>query len=34
MPKDLAMLCTDKDLITVNSEGFLREINKRLSRMQ
>ncbi len=33
MTKDLAMLCSDKDLITVNTEGFLREINKRLSRM-
>lgn len=33
MTKDLAMLCSDKDLITVNTEGFLREINKRLNRM-
>ncbi len=33
MTKDLAMLCSDKDLITVNTEGFLREINKRLSRI-
>lgn len=33
MTKDLAMLCSDKDLITVNTEGFLREIDKRLSRM-
>lgn len=33
MTKDLAMLCPDKDLITVNTEGFLREIDKRLSRM-
>lgn len=33
MTKDLAMLCYDKDLITVNTEGFLREINKRLNRM-
>ncbi|HOP31051.1 MAG TPA: NADP-dependent isocitrate dehydrogenase [Spirochaetota bacterium] len=33
MTKDLAMLCSDKDLITVNTEGFLREIDKRLNRM-
>lgn len=33
MTKDLAMLCSDKDLITVNTEGFLREIDKRLARM-
>lgn len=33
MTKDLAMLCSDTDLITVNTEGFLREINKRLSRI-
>jgi len=33
MTKDLAMLCSDTDLITVNTEGFLREINKRLSSM-
>lgn len=33
MTKDLAMLCSDTDLITVNTEGFLREINKRLGKM-
>lgn len=33
MTKDLAMLCSDTDLITVNTEGFLREIDKRLSKM-
>lgn len=33
MTKDLAMLCADKDVVPVNTEGFLREINKRLGRM-
>lgn len=30
MTKDLAMLCTDSDIQTVNTEGFLKEIEKRL----
>lgn len=33
MTKDLAMLCEDKDLVTVNTEGFLREIDRRLCKM-
>ncbi len=33
MTKDLALLCKDKDIITVNTEDFLREIDKRLSKM-
>lgn len=30
MTKDLAMLCEDKDIRTVNTEDFLKEIDKRL----
>lgn len=33
MTKDLAMLCEDKDLKTVNTEDFLKEIDKRLKPM-
>lgn len=33
MTKDLAMLCNDSDLRAVNTEEFLREINKRLEKM-
>jgi len=33
MTKDLAMLCTDKDIKTVNTEDFLKEIDKRLKPM-
>jgi len=33
MTKDLAMLCEDKDLKTVNTEDFLKEINERLKKM-
>jgi len=32
MTKDLAMLCSDSDLKTVNTEEFLREINMRLEK--
>ncbi len=33
MTKDLAMLCEDKDIKTVNTEDFLKEINVRLKTM-
>lgn len=33
MTKDLSMLCSDSDLKAVNTEDFLREINKRLEKM-
>ncbi len=33
MTKDLAMLCEDKDIKTVNTEDFLKEIDKRLKPM-
>jgi isocitrate dehydrogenase len=33
MTKDLAMLCNDSDIKTVNTEEFLKEINSRLKGM-
>jgi len=33
MTKDLTLLCSDNDIVAVNTEGFLREIDKRLKKL-